>query len=645
MLALLKFALFLSPAFASEAKRSTSQGSHFSELGLNANHRHCENSHDVALLYSKEHLNPDEITPVIELELDEATGSVEFSVEVYYLPRDAYYQISIGTRCFSRPFDETAEPDTDTVLSQTRSWGHAPNALYTNALNNSDLFGAYYVDPETGWKLEARGCSHVIYRAKFSAEQLVNYCGVDYADGSTFGVRALSSLVNVQLAEIDGGGFDWPAPFSLYVDSMDSSVLLHQTAVSAIPSTRSKTSRTNSAVLNAVARSISVDSRNALGIVLQTQQASEYARTLWLDSIFAHRHEPSFELDIGKDPEPPRVVKDESGVHKTTVQDWKLVSHSHTELFDGDFTLHLCVEGSKCAPGKPDYTLRLLVRIANADTPQQHSAAVHDFHSEISQHLEVHNDEEILEGDFDTGARACMQTYVLGPEKLTSKLSLDLEEAWLCTDVPETTPINTLACPDAQHRVLLYSANGTDATRDVTVHIPGVYGRMSVAVCFDVSALFSDDNHVSVIRKAQRYESRVRVGTYQFRTESHAFMSEEPFYRQLDSINGSQEELGFATAILSQWRQHAPFSRYRLATALSDGAARAIDVHAHNFAVMPEQKYLHNIDNSHAVFDLIIIIAVFCCFITWTVACCISPRWRSESAESNASSRKRTRYV
>ena len=600
------------------AKRSTLQNAKFHELGLNGNYRHCVNSKDVSLLHTDEALEYTDITPTLDVSLNEANGTVRFDVELFYLPRDAYYIVSVGSECRSR---KPHDPDTEVENIEERSqyWGHAPNSLYRDALSNPAQFGAYYVRPETGWSVRANGCSHVVYSAEFRFDELVTRCGVDFAEEANGHVRVLASLVNVQLVELDAvvRSTDWPAPFYLYVDDHDSVALVH--ALPGAPGERH---------VNALLRSISVDPRNSLGLILQTQQSKQEASNLKLGAIFAHGSEPSFELDIGEEAEDEAYVVDNSKV----VQNWHLMSHEPGELFDGDFTLHFCAQNSgNCAKHLYDYSLRLLLRVANGDS-REHFSADKKLHSEISQHLQVESDESVFSGEYESGSRACMQTYVIGPAPVTEKLLLELEESWLCVDADPLAPTDELVCPSAKHSVLLYSANASRpaspraAELGVTVHQPGTYGPMSAAVCFNVSALFRDDQHVSLVRPEQRYESRVRINAAQFRISAHRFVHSAHMFSMLDAVNKTEVSvLGFASLQDSQSLQSGPFSRYNLQKSLQTARAGSLlsERHAHMFSVTPTERHLHNINDSDATAALAAIFVTLVCFIGVIVVLCI----------------------
>jgi len=627
-----------SGCLATKDRRSSLQGAKFSELGHNGNYRHCVSSKDVSLLYTSKALDYDAVTPLLDVHVDEAEATVEFSLELFYLPRDAYYTVSVGTRCYNRPpLDRDAA--LDDVVERSAVWGHAPNALYRGAFDSPAQFGAYYVDPDSGWTAEASGCSHVVYRARFRLDELVTRCGVDYVAEGNGDVRVLASLVNVQLVELDATvrTTDWPAPFSVYVDSRDSLVAMYQ-----LPS------RPSAERVGVFAREISVDARNMLGLMVQTRQPKDDAVTLKLDSIFAHEHEPSFELDIDAQSDPPYVAEGD-----VVVQNWRLSSHGVSELFDGDYTLHFCSSRSDlCDQGRYDHAVRLLIRIANGDAGE-HFSADSKLHSEIAQQLELHNEQRMYEGEYESGHRACMQTYVVGPQELTSKLHMELLEAFVCVD-RQNEPTDRLACPGSAHAVTLVQTNATSPHQprrglNVTVHQPGAYGPMSVAVCFRVDGLFRDDSNVTVVRAEQRYETRVRIGAAQFRTASHYFDAAGRGASELLAGLEETDELGFADQIRSQSLQHGPFSRYRLAAALeaAQDEERVVEKHAHLFRVAPSEEYLHNVNDADAATGLGLIFLTLLCFICVVAVLCVLPRRRQtpEASTARAGSRRDNFYV
>jgi len=615
MVPLLLALLCVSISARGHAKRSTAQNSKFRELGINGNYRHCVNSKDVSLLQTQDVLDYTRILPTVDISIDESNGTVRFDVELFYLPRDAYYVVSVGTQCRSRqPHDADAE--IDDVSERSAYWGHAPNALYSDALANQVQFGAYYVSPETGWTVRANGCSHVVYSAEFRLDELVTRCGVDYTEEAGGQVRVLASLVNVQLFELDAvvHSTDWPVPFYLYVDAHDSLALLYS-----LPTAR------GTAPVSALLRSVSVDPRNTLGLVLQTQQHKTDASTLKLDAIFAHGSEPSFELDIDEETDDPYITE-----RSVVVQNWHLSSNAPSELFDGDFTLHFCSSRSEaCALHLYDHSMRLLLRVANGDS-REHFPPGRSLHSEISQHLQVESDESVFPGEFESDSRACMQTYVIGPAEVTEKLLLELEEAWLCVDADPLAPADQIVCPDTAHRILLYSANASvsaprrAAELGVTVHQPGTYGPMSAAVCFNVSALFRDENHVSLVRSTQRYESRVRIGTAQFRNSAHQFVHHAHPFELLGAANES-DTLGLASLQASQSLQTGLFSRYNLDKSLQIARKQSLvsERHAHVFEVTPSERHLHNMNDGDASAALAAIFFTLVCFIGVVVVLCI----------------------
>lgn len=619
--------LFLFITFASAlTRRSTSEAIKFSELGKNGNYRHCISAKDTSLLQTAEVLDHSRITPTTTIALDEAEGVLRFAVELFYLPRDAYYLLSIGTKCFSRPPVDRDE-GVDDIAHRSEVWGHAPNALYRGALSDSYQYGAYYSDTaKTGWSVRPDGCSHVVYTANFTLSELVDRCGVDSASLGNGEVLALSSLLNIQLFELDAAvhSTDWTVPFSLYLDERDSSVVLYQTPEAP-----------NSAPIHVLARSISVDPLDKLSIVVQTQQAKEQATTLRLGEIFAHGHEPSFELDIDEESDTPYVAE-----KSVVVQNWRLSSHSAQGLFDGDFTLHLCSSRSDaCDKGHHDHAVKLSVRIASGGSGSHLKAEGKVLHSEITQHDETAT---MVETSFESGSRACMQTYVIGPEDVTGKLSLELDEAWLCVDADDL-PEDQLACPSASHRVQLFGSSTGDGAlaRNVTVHYPGAYGPTSVGVCFDANALFPDDRHVSVIRRNQRYETLVRIGYRQFRTPAHEFVPLKGSLFATVNATRRSDELGLASLSLSQSLQAGPFSRYRLAKALetSRELGKLAESHAHLFDVEPEERHLHNMNNSDAATALGVIFVTLICFIFVVVYLCLSPKRKQERV------RRRSNYL
>jgi len=615
--------LFLSlfaRAFVAAANRSTAKGASFHEMGLNGDYRHCKNSKDVSLLYTDKILDYNRITPVMTIDVDESKATLRFTAELFYLPRDAYYIVSVGTRCHSRPPIDR-DSGIDSARERPAVWGHAPNALYRSALDSQAQFGAYYVTKDTGWSVEPEGCSHVRYTAEFGADELVERCGVDLVSEANGDVRVLASLFNVQLVELDATvrGVDWPSPFSVYVDVYNSLVLLQQVPTSP-----------ESPLVSVFSRQVLVDPRNVLSLWLRTSQQPQNAATLELDEIFAHEHDPSFELDIAEEAKP------HSSSDGIVYQDWRLSSHEPSALFDGDFTLHFCSSRSNaCESGHYDHAVRVLVRIANGAATEHYTDAK-QLHSEITQHFDLQEEQKLFEGVYDSNDRACMQTYVVGPRELTDKLRVQLLEARLCVDQNDK-PLEELVCHSARHSSLLYSGQTASARSDwnVTVHQPGFYGPMSVAVCFTPSTLFRDDHDVSLLRTEQRYETQVRITAAPFRTPAHRFEVDREFYDTLLRLANS-DQLGIGATLSNSSMQRSAFSRHWLhgSPVGQHADKRVVESRAHVFSVAPEEKYLHNINQADAATGLGLIFVVLVCFICVVVALCfLRPRVAPASVE------------
>lgn len=203
--------------------------------------------------------------PSARVEFDEFEGTVHFSIEAPYLPRDAAYVASF------EPFQDkhgAAWTEKKTLLHVPNAcqsargvkfdsndeqynalWAHSPNALYNANSVPATItkFGSYRT--YNGWTLNATKCSSVRYSLHTTAEKLKQCAssasGESLVTFSNNGVlAAVAGVLWLNLVWPQEGGksvgyAQWPFSFSLYVDTFESKVSIvdiegqHYTALTA----------------------------------------------------------------------------------------------------------------------------------------------------------------------------------------------------------------------------------------------------------------------------------------------------------------------------------------------------------------------------------------------------------------------------
>lgn len=544
--------------------------------GANGDHRYCKNERDVGQLRVEP---PQQFPrPALEIEIKESESALRFSFTVAYLPHDVFWALLLGSN-----------KECGLHLQQPETLEHAPNSRYPGALTKFEAWAGNAV-----WSAAHDGCAHVRYTAEFGFDELVNRCGADHAILAASDVRAIASLVTASLynaTEI----VVWSAPFSLYSDRHNSLVLLTQALVSS----------NSKSIPSAQLRSVQVDPRGQLGIMLQTRQSAKGAQKLSLESVHvAQSGEPSFELVESGAANRPYVLG------KTVyVQNWSLESESSSELFDGDFRLHFESDSAV----RLDVTL--FVRIAAPALADRR--LLNNLHSSMTVHFGEHG--EAHAGQFESGTYVCVQTHLIAPAELSRKLHVEVLGAWLCptqNDVPEDANV----CPTAHHRIVLVG-KGKSADTNATVLFPGKFGPMSAGVCFTADALFKDDMHRTTLRTAQRFECKLAVDALQYRTEEHQFRENRLPYAVLGRTE-TQDFLGIAAALRSQWMPSGSFAAYTLTAALATHE-QVKSTHSVSLNVRPSEQHLHNLSSAQTSAGLIAAICMIVCFVSVLGAICV----------------------
>lgn len=524
--------------------------------GGNGDHKHCESGREVAQLLVDKVPDFSFIHPSLELYFDEEKGTVHFTVEMPYIAFDARYIISFD------PIEHAAEEpllcssNFDRNITAGPLWTHAPNANYRGAFTSKKDYAAYYTAPDSKWLARSAGCSHVKYAATFSVDELAHCADSDgrfavAATQQSIGEeRSSVSLIGVvwvsllQPNENSVGEKDtlenavvaakWAHPFSITVDARESKIMLVDSANGGIrrriahTPTLAKHSRGSTEWPRAatIMRAASVDKDGKLNVVLQTVFATEtpasecVARNMTLGQIVGR----DFELvnvaalpGHAKDAEGAYCLKLDQG-GSTIAQTWMLRSKATQRVYDGDFVLLFCDE-TTTTPGECDETNAAHRTVLNVRMSAESADTLGDtlaFHSEITQHISP-EETKLHAGEFASGQRGCMQTYVIGPKQITSQIEVRLVEAWLCT-APAGISVaqdKEFQCETRPHAVrLAYEDKETrqivsNAAYNVTVYHPGIYGLLSVGVCFDLNARFVDAANRSLIEPSQRYEARV----------------------------------------------------------------------------------------------------------------------------------------
>lgn len=523
---------------------------HYSELGLNGKYANCAPA-DVDRLYVEDVLDIDAVAPELVITVDEGEAALRIAVTTAYLPRDAFYRISIGTddECASRALLPDADEE-DAVIDLGRRasiWGHAPNALYRDAFSNREQFGAYWIEPTNAWRVGADGCARIRFDTEFRFDELAERCGAQteaLADGN---VLALASRVKLQLFELQVGVHEhvWRAPFALYVDAADSLVLLQQAF--------DRPNAVHDAPLMLV-RDVGIDRGGALAIVMQSRVSRDSGMLLELqDDPAAHGDEPSFDLellDIDAGPRPRDGFM---------TQDWHLVSVAVPAegVYDGDFLLKFCNSRStRCARNRGvDHAARLLVRIS----APPHTLGANTVYTNAVQH----------EPPIGTGT--CVHAQALGPPAALKHVRLHLRAAILCASdsAPES------GCAGAKHsRLLMRDTQPLSLVANATLIEPGYYGDASSTICFPLQTTLSDDNGVSVEAERQRVELQLQLYSGQARTDAHSFTPRESPFSILNEA-GVHPQGETSIPLRDASLQQTPFARYAFARALA--AADASD--------------------------------------------------------------------
>ncbi len=531
--------------------QESAPANHYSELGLNGKHANCAPA-DVDRLQTGEQLDIDAVAPELVVQIDERTASLRFVVTAAYLPRDAFYRVSVGTddACASRALlPDADEHDAAIDLARRPSiWGHAPNALYRDAFTNADQFGAYYIEPTSLWRADADGCARVRFETVLGFDELVQRCGAQLASLADGDVAALATQVTLQLFELQIGVHEhqWHAPLALYVDVADSLVLLQQSF--------DRPSAPYEAPL-LLMRDVRIDRAGALGLVLQSSVARESGVLLDMraDPV-AHGDEPSFEIDRLDVDAAPRPRDDRM------TQDFHLASTAVPAhgVYDGDFLLQFCNSRStRCNRGlSADHTARLLVRIA----APPHTFGANTVYVNAVQHA---NDATANDG------ATCVHAQALGPPAAVQHVRVTVSDAILCAS--DSAQSIDSGCEGAKHaRALL--RDGATLHSNVSLSEPGYYGDASSTLCFLLEPTLSDDTGVSVHAERQRLQLRLQLWAGQARTDAHAFVPQRSPFFVLAPLRDTADEATFAAGASLQ---QTPFARYSFARALA--AADAAD--------------------------------------------------------------------
>ena len=617
--------------------------------GGNGNHKHCESGREVAQLATDKIPDLSTLHPALNLHIDEEEGTIHFTVEVPYIPFDARYVISFDPIEHSAENPLTCSSNYEGELNSTEQhskkaniWGHAPNANYRDAFSSKKEFAAYYSSPQSKWLPQASGCSHVKYGATFTVSELTecsdgegNFAiglsqlatSIESSAVSMIGIVWVSLLQPSSDSQLPGQDTlenavvvaKWAHPFSLTIDERDSKIILADSANGGIRSviehtpiyakdSQGSTERPRAAT---IMRKASITKDGLLELNLQTQFAVDdgeecEASSLSLAQILWREFEMA-EAPVHDSPGAYCVkVKNPDGKEEQVVlQDWRIRSKKPLDVYDGDFVLLFCDFDSKetdntCDETNAIHRTTLGVRMSkeNSETTEQIA-----FHSEITQHVSVSDEEtKVHSGAYDSGDRACMQSYVIGPKQLTSQIEVKIVEAWLCTSNDgddKTSNKDELQCKTRPHAVQLVGTNPNttevvlNSARNVTVHHPGVYGLLSVGVCFDVNARFIDGSNRSVIEKNQRYESKVKMQPATIRRIgaihiTPMFFTVERLIEETDrSYDVSIEAL--STHAEDQSLQAAPFVAAVLRKTIDSARESGLveETHAHEFKVLP----------------------------------------------------------
>jgi len=553
-------------------------------------------------------------------------------------------------------------------------WAHAPNANYRDAFNSKQLYPAYYSDPDSKWLAQANGCSHVKYGATFTIAELANcsdaenrfalaiteLATTDEASAiSIMGVVWISLLQPSSANDLDTLDnalvvATWAHPFALTVDDRDSKIIIVDSAngglrraIDHMPvvATDSTGSIDRPRTMTLLRSATLVD--GLLEVHLQTQinvpdDEACVPRNLTLHQITARELELKSMPPSLDDSGAYCVVTSEADEQKTYVmlQNWKLVAKAGARVIDGDFVLLFCYEtdfaaDAVCDEGNAVHRTAIGLRISREKSESNEAIS---FNSEITQHVALSEPDKIAKvhvGDFQSGQRVCMQSYVIGPKQLTSQIEVQLLDAWLCV-LPTGTVVadNALVCEQSEHYVKLVWRRSNDSTevlvdktRDVVVQHPGAYGLLSVGVCFDANARFTDSQNRSLIQSHQRFESRLRMQPATIRRNGPIHIM--PMYPTLAELaRGPSRAYDPSIGSLSQYAeeqslQAKPISeavfRQTLHQARLSGAV--VETHGHEFNVVPEdvdEPFLSEDETAGGlVLVFIVMVAVALIIVCW----------------------------
>lgn len=653
--------------------------------GGNGNHKHCDSGREVLQLSIDKFPDLSTMHPDFSLYVDEEQATVRFTVEVRYIPYDARYIFSFDSieHASAVPLSCSSDFEGEGVTQKSKNlWGHAPNANYRDAFFSKQLYPAYYSSPESKWIPHAKGCSHVEYGATFSIEELTSCSDSDgrFAVGITKNAKAVTLFGVVWISLLQPSNLSlaphndtlqnaivvakWAHPFSLTIDQHDSKLILTDSANGGIRSTIKHQPTIARESLGARQRPRSVTLLRQASIIkdgflelnLQTQFDSQHkhvcvARNLTLGHIGWTEFEiveTSSKGDAGaycfnsKDP----VNGQESYV---VLQNWKLRSKQALQVYDGDFVLLFCdidpQTDDTCDESNAIHRTTLGVRMSNSESPLEKTEEI-SFHNEITQHVSLVRDDNepdqtelssrVHTGSFESGQRACMQSYVIGPKKITSYIELKLIEAWLCTVEDQTSKdaTQTSICPDGSHYIRLAwtEDNSTELfvnkAMNVTVYHPGSYGLLSVGVCFDANARFVDANNRSVIVKDQRYEAKVKMQPATVRRGGPMHIA--PMYPVLEHLSLDKER-EYDPAIQAvcahaedQSQQAGVFVTSKIRKSLDSAKAKGEDVtvQAHEFHVTPsdvDDPILSEFDNAVALVIMFFVVLLFAVLLYYCV--------------------------
>lgn len=615
--------------------------------GGNGNHKHCESGREVQQLSIDKMPDLSTVHPDLSVHVDEEEGTVHFSVTLPYIPYDGQYIVSFDPieHAAEIPLECSSNYDTDIEYNVTESsrfniWGHAPNANYRDAFSSKKDYAAYYSAPSSRWTAQASGCSHVKYGATFTIEEL-SKCA-DSNDLFAVGLSQLATTEKSSAISLVGMVWisylqpsehhdnlknaivvaKWSHPFSVTVDERDSKIILVDSANGGVRSVIKHTPTIAAESQDSIGqpravtvmRRASLTQDGRLELNLQTRFSTTdnngecVPTTLKLASIMWR------EFEVAEAPQHDAqgayCTKPKDVERAVVLQDWRIRSKQALHVYDGDFLLLFCDIGDQtdepCDETNAFHRTNLGVRMSIEDTATEEKI---EFHSEITQHVSVSADESKAHtGAYESGQRACMQSYVIGPKDLTSQIEVKLVEAWLCTsdeesalaiDEEKSTTKDRLSCNKRAHTVQLV---GTDNNTSelvlnkelgVTVHHPGAYGLLSVGVCFDVNARFTDSENRSIVEKHQRYESKVRMLPATIRRIGAIHVA--PMFTVLEFLAAETERQydpsieALSTHAEDQSLQSHPFVAATLRKTIDSArqSGLAVETHAHEFNVLP----------------------------------------------------------